>query len=149
MEHYALQRAQEHTRPSRKLSVKLVEKSLLDPYTDEVFQSIDRSHGEDSGHSGNNTFFDATDMVPEEDDGTHKKEDDIEEDVPCVVEDGQFSRECRCCDVDDDLAIDDEGYREKHSSKWRSGQPWEPSSQSQDKPLPQGMWVWNFLMVWT
>ena len=30
------------------LNIKLVEKSLLDLFTDDVFQSVDRSHGKDS-----------------------------------------------------------------------------------------------------
>ena len=31
------------------LNIKLVEKSLLDLFTDDVLQSVDRSHGKDSG----------------------------------------------------------------------------------------------------
>ena len=32
------------------LNIKLFEKSLLDLFTDDVFQSVDRSHGKDSGN---------------------------------------------------------------------------------------------------
>ena len=33
------------------LNIKLVEKSLLDLFTDDVLQSVDRSHGKESGKS--------------------------------------------------------------------------------------------------
>ena len=43
------------------LNVKLVEKSLRDLFTDDVLQSVDRSHGKDSA-------FEAIEEIPEDDD---------------------------------------------------------------------------------
>ena len=39
------------------LNIKLVEKSLLDLFTDDVLQSVDRSHGKESGKSKKATRF--------------------------------------------------------------------------------------------
>ena len=38
-------------------NIKLVEKSLLDLFTDDVLQPVDRSHGKDSGNSENSTLL--------------------------------------------------------------------------------------------
>ena len=45
------------------LNIKLVEKSLLDLFTDDVVQSVDRSHGKDSGNSRKQHAFDAKTMI--------------------------------------------------------------------------------------
>ena len=41
------------------LNIKLVEKSLLDLFTDDVLQSVDRSHGKDSGNPRKQHAFEA------------------------------------------------------------------------------------------
>ena len=41
------------------LNVKLVEKSLLDLFTDDVLRSVDRSHGKDSGNHRKQHAFEA------------------------------------------------------------------------------------------
>ena len=66
------------------LSVKLVEKSLLDLFTDDVLQSVDRSHGKDSGNSRKKHAFDDDD-------------DDDDDDDPYVDEDGHFLRMKMSC----------------------------------------------------
>ena len=62
------------------LSVKLVEKSLLDLFTDDVLQSVDRSHGKDSGNSLKQHAFVAIGQLPEDDDGIHLNDDDSDDD---------------------------------------------------------------------
>ena len=52
------------------LNIKLVAKSLLDLFTDDVLQSVDRSHGKDSGNPRKQHAFDAIEEVPEDDDDT-------------------------------------------------------------------------------
>ena len=82
------------------LNIKLVEKSLLD-FTDDVLQSVDRSHGKDSGHLRKQNAFEAIEEIPEDDDDTH------------LDEDGNFlATEDVVSDVNDDLAIDDVEFLE-------------------------------------
>ena len=62
------------------LSIRLVEKSLLDLFAnDDVLQSVDRSHGKDSGNSRKQHAVEAIEEVPE-DDGTHLNDDDRDDD---------------------------------------------------------------------
>ena len=53
------------------LNIKLVEKSLLDLFTDDVLQSVDRSRGKDSGNPRKQHAFEAVGEVPEDDDDTY------------------------------------------------------------------------------
>ena len=53
------------------LHIKLVEKSLLDLYTDGVLLSVDRSHGKDSGNPRKQNAFEASEEVPEDDEDTY------------------------------------------------------------------------------
>ena len=95
------------------LNIKLVEKSLLDLFTDDVLQSVGRSHGKDSGNPRKQHAFDAVEEVPEDDDDTYLVEDFSENDDPYIDEDGNFlANEQIVSDIDDDLALDDEEYRE-------------------------------------
>ena len=95
------------------LNIKLVEKSLLDLFTDDVFQSVDRSHGKDSGNPRKQHAFKAVEEVPEDDDDTYLDEDFSENDDPYIDEDGNFlANEQIVSDIDDDLALDDEEYHE-------------------------------------
>ena len=57
------------------LKIKLVEKSLLDLFTDDVLQSVDRSHGKHSGNSRKQHAFDAVEEIPGDDDDTYLDED--------------------------------------------------------------------------
>ena len=52
------------------LNIKLVETSLLDLFTDDVFQSVDRPHGKDSGNPRKQHAYDAVEEIPEDDDDT-------------------------------------------------------------------------------
>ena len=52
------------------LNIKLVEKSLLDLFTDDVLQSVDRSRGKDSGNPRKQHALEAIEKVPEDDDDT-------------------------------------------------------------------------------
>ena len=56
------------------------QKFLLDLFTDDVRQSVDPSHGKDSGNSRKQHAFVATEEFPEEKDGPHLTEDDSDED---------------------------------------------------------------------
>ena len=89
------------------LNIKLVEKSLLDLFTDDVLQSVDRSHGKDSGYPPKQNAFKAIEEIPEDDDDTHLDDDFSENDHPYIDEDGNFlATEEIVSDIDDDLAID-------------------------------------------
>ena len=57
------------------LNIKLVEKSLLDLFTDDVLQSVDRSHGKDFGNPRKQNAFEATEEIPVDDDDTHLDDD--------------------------------------------------------------------------
>ena len=93
------------------LNIKLVEKSLLDLFTDDVLQSVDRSHGKDSGNPRKQHAFEAIEEVPEDDDETHLIDDCCENDDPYVDEGGNFlATEDVVSDVDDDLVIHDEEH---------------------------------------
>ena len=95
------------------LNIKLVEKSLLDLFTDDVLQSVDRSHGKDSGNPRKQHAFEAIEEVPEDDDDTYLDEDFTENDDPYIDEDGNFlANEQIVPDMDDDLALDEEEYHE-------------------------------------
>ena len=52
------------------LNMKLVEKYLLDLFTDDVLQSVDRSHGKDSGNPRKQHACEAVGEIPEDDDDT-------------------------------------------------------------------------------
>ena len=83
------------------LNIKLVEKSLLDLFTDDVLQPVDRSHGKDSGSPRKQHAFEAIEEIPEDDDDTH---DFSENDDPYPDEDGHFlATEEVVSDIDDDL----------------------------------------------
>ena len=91
------------------LDIKLGEKSLLDLFTDDVLQSVDRSHSTPRKQHA----FEAIEEVPEDDDETHLNDDYSEDDDPYVDEDGNFlATEDVVSDIEDDLAIDDEEYHE-------------------------------------
>ena len=95
------------------LNVKLVEKSLLDLFTDDVLESVDRSLGKDSGNPRKQHASEAIEEIPEDDDETHLNDDYSEDDDPYVDEDGTLlATEDVVSDVNDDLAIDDEEYHE-------------------------------------
>ena len=101
------------TMPRGSLNIKLVEKSLLDLYTDDVLQSVDRSHGKDSGNPRKQHAFEKIEEVPEDDEDTYLDEDLSENDDPYIDEDGNFlANEQIVSDIDDDLALDDEEYHE-------------------------------------
>ena len=77
-------------------------------------QSVDRSHGKDSGNPRSQHAFEAIEEIPEDDDETHLNDDCSENDDPFVDEDGNFlATEDVVSDVDDDLAIDDDEYHEE------------------------------------
>ena len=93
------------------LNMKLVEKSLLGLFTNDVLQSVDRSHGEDSGNPRKQHAFEAVEEIPEDDDDTYLDDDFSEHDDPYIDEDGNFlANEQIVSDIDDDLALDDEEY---------------------------------------
>ena len=94
------------------LNIKLVEKSLLDLFTDDVFQSVDRSHGKDSGNPRKQHAFEAVEEIPEDDDA-YLDEDLSENDDPTSMKTQNFlANEQIVSDIDDDLALDDEEYHE-------------------------------------
>ena len=96
-----------------RLNIKLVETSLLDLFTDDVFQSVDRSHGKDFENPREQHAFKAVEEIPEDDDDTYLDDDFSENDDPCIDEDGNFlANEQIVSDSDDDLALDDEEYHE-------------------------------------
>ena len=64
------------------LNIKLMEKSLLDLFTDDVLQSVDRSHGKDSGNPRKQHAFDAVDDTCL-DDFSENGGPYIDEDGPC------------------------------------------------------------------
>ena len=72
------------------MNIKLVEKSLLDLFTDDVLQSVDRPHGKDSGNPRKQHAFDAIEEIPEGDDGTYLDDNFSENDDPFMNEDGNF-----------------------------------------------------------
>ena len=72
------------------LNIKLVEKSLLDLFTDDVLQSVHRSHGKDSENPRKQHAFEAIEEIPEDDDETHLNDDFSENDDPYIDEDGNF-----------------------------------------------------------
>ena len=100
------------------LNIKLVEISLPDLFTDEVLQSVDRSHGKDSGKPRKQHAFEAIEKIPADDDDTHLDDDFSENDDPYIDEDGNvLANEEIVSDIDDDLATDEYheallGYRE-------------------------------------
>ena len=57
------------------LNIKLVEKSLLDLFTDDVLQSLDRSRGKVSGNPRKKLAFEVVEEVPQDDDDTYLDED--------------------------------------------------------------------------
>ena len=72
----------------------MLKKSLLDLFTNDVLQSVDRSHGK-------------VEEVPEDDDDTYLDEDLSENDDPYIDEDGNFlANEQIVSDIGDDLALD-------------------------------------------
>ena len=98
------------------LHIKLVEKSLLDLYTDGVLLSVDRSHDKDSGNPRKQNAFEASEEVPEDDEDTYLDEDVSENDDPYIDEDGNFlANEPIVSDIDDDLASDMMKNTTKHS----------------------------------
>ena len=56
-------------------NIKFVEKSLLDLFTDDVLQSVDRSHGKDSRNPRKQHAFEAVEEIPEDDDDTYLDDD--------------------------------------------------------------------------
>ena len=91
------------------LNVKLVEKALLDLFTDDVLQSVDRSRGRDVGNPRKKHAFEAVQKIPEDDDDATFDDDLNENDNPYVDEDGNLlATEKIVSDIDDDLAIDEE-----------------------------------------
>ena len=89
------------------LNIKLVAKSLLDLFTDDVLQSVDRSHGKDSGNPRKHHASEAVEEIPEDDDDTSLDEDFSENDDPYNDEDGNFlANEQIVSDIDDDLALE-------------------------------------------
>ena len=77
------------TKTGGSLNIKLLEKYLLDLFTDDVLQS-DRPHGKDSGNPRKQHAFEAIEEVPEDDDDTYLDEDLSENDDPYIDEDGNF-----------------------------------------------------------
>ena len=95
------------------LNIKLVEKSLLDLFTDDVLQSVDRSHGKDPGNPRKQHAFEAVEEIPEDDDDTYHGGDFSENDDTYIDEDGNFlANEQIVSDIVDDLAVDDEEHHE-------------------------------------
>ena len=87
----------------------MFEKSLLDLFTDDVLQSVDRSHGKDSGNPRKQHAFGAVEEFPEDDDDIYLDDDLSENDDPYIDEDGNFlANEPIVSDVDDDFALDEE-----------------------------------------
>ena len=80
-----------------------VEKSLLDLFTDDVLQSVDRSHDKDSGNHRKQHAFEAIEKIPEDDDDNYLDDDLSENDDPYIDEDGNANEEI-VSDIDDDLA---------------------------------------------
>ena len=71
------------------LNVRLVEKVLLDLFTEDALQSIDRSHGKNAGNLRKQHAFEAVEEIPEDDDATC--DDDLSQNEnPYVDEDGNF-----------------------------------------------------------
>ena len=86
------------------MNIKIVEKSLLDLLTDDVFQSVDRSHGKDSGNPRKQHAFEAVEEIPENDDDTYLNDDFSENDDPYIDEDGNFlANEQIVSDIGDDF----------------------------------------------
>ena len=111
------------------LNLKLVEKSLLDLFTDDLLQSVDRSHGKDSGNPRKQHASEAIEEIPESDDETHLNDDHRDDDDPYVDEDVNFlATEDVVPDVDHDFAIDDEEYHEALLGGSRDTRPHEASS---------------------
>ena len=79
------------------LNINLAEKSLLDLFTDDVLQSVDRSHGKDSGNPRKQYAFEAVEEVPEDDDDTYIDEDFSENDDPHIDEDGTSLQTSKSC----------------------------------------------------
>ena len=95
------------------LNIKLVEKSLLDLFIDDVLQSVDGSHGKDTVNPRKQRAFEAVEEIPENDDDTYLKDDFSENDDPYIDEDGNFlANEQIVSDIGDDLALDVEEYHE-------------------------------------
>ena len=95
------------------LNIKLLVTSLLDLFTDDVLQSVDRSHGKDSGNPRKQHAFEAVEEVPEDDDDTFLDEDFSENDDPYIDKDGNFLANGQIVsDIDVDLALDDEEYHD-------------------------------------
>ena len=95
------------------LNIKLLVTSLLDLFTDDVLQSVDRSHGKDSGNLRKQHASEAVGEVPEDDDDTFLDEDFSENDDPYIDKDGNFLANGQIVsDIDDDLALDDEEYHD-------------------------------------
>ena len=61
------------------LNINLVEKSLLDLFTDDVLQSVDRSHVKDSGKPRKQHAFEANEEVPQDDDDDTCLDEDLSE----------------------------------------------------------------------
>ena len=86
------------------LNIKIVEKSLLDLFTDDVLQSVDRSHGKDSGNPRKQHAFEAVEEIPENDDDTYLNDDSSENDDTYIDEDGNFlANEQIVSDIGDDF----------------------------------------------
>ena len=68
------------------LNIKLVDKSLLNLFTDDVLQSVDRSYGKDSGNPRKQHAFEAIEEIPEDDDDTYLDDDFSENDDPYIDE---------------------------------------------------------------
>ena len=84
------------------LKIKLVVKSLLDLFTGDVLQSVDRSYGKDSGNPRK-----------QQDDDAYLDEDPSENDDPYIDENRNFlANEQIVSDIDDDLVLDNEEYHE-------------------------------------
>ena len=95
------------------LNIKLVEKSLLDLFTDDVLQSVDRSHGKDSGNTRKSTLlrqskrFQRTMMTP------ISMMTSVQTMIRTSMKtETSLANEEIVSDIDDDLAIDDEEYHE-------------------------------------
>ena len=50
---------------------------MFDLFTDDVLQSVDRSHGKDSGHPREQQAFEAVEEVPEDDDDTYLRSQEL------------------------------------------------------------------------
>ena len=73
-----------------RLNIQLAEKPLLDLFTDDVLQSVDRSHGKDSGNTRKQYAPEAIEEIPEDDDDTYLDDDFSDKDGPHIDEDGNF-----------------------------------------------------------